>query len=86
MIWSQSKRFVVSQARLKAIDKLDQWLQVAAREGALQAVQVLAATQWRFCLPLLQQNLRNQIKTPLLRMAQVLEDTQRFPPSYSSLK
>ncbi|XP_037543698.1 cilia- and flagella-associated protein 46 [Nematolebias whitei] len=64
------------EARLKEIDKLDQWLQTAAREGALQALQVLSATQWRFCLPLLQQNLRNRIKTPLLRMAQVLEDTQ----------
>ncbi|XP_037829580.1 cilia- and flagella-associated protein 46 [Kryptolebias marmoratus] len=64
------------EARLKEINKLDQWLQAAAREGSPQVLQALCATQWRFCLPLLQQNLRNRIKTPLLRIAQVLEDTQ----------
>ncbi|MEQ2248261.1 hypothetical protein ILYODFUR_017428, partial [Ilyodon furcidens] len=64
------------EARLKEIDKLDQWLQVAVREGASQAVQAVCVTQWNFCLPLLQHNLRKRIKTPLLKLAQVLEDMQ----------
>ncbi|XP_040906348.1 cilia- and flagella-associated protein 46 [Toxotes jaculatrix] len=64
------------EARLKEIGKLDQWLQTAVREGDPQAVQAVCATQWRFCLPLLQHNLRKHIKTPLLRVVQVLEDMQ----------
>ncbi|XP_026046614.1 cilia- and flagella-associated protein 46 isoform X3 [Astatotilapia calliptera] len=64
------------EARLKEIGKLDQWLQTAAREGGPQAVQAVCATQWNLCLPLLQHNLRKCIKTPLLRVAQALEETQ----------
>ncbi|XP_047198342.1 cilia- and flagella-associated protein 46 [Hippoglossus stenolepis] len=64
------------EAWLKEIGRLDQWLQSAVREGDPQAVQVACATLWRFCLPLLQHNLRKHIKTPLLRVARVLEDTQ----------
>uniref|UniRef100_A0A3P8Q9U3 Cilia and flagella associated protein 46 n=1 Tax=Astatotilapia calliptera TaxID=8154 RepID=A0A3P8Q9U3_ASTCA len=67
---------VIPQARLKEIGKLDQWLQTAAREGGPQAVQAVCATQWNLCLPLLQHNLRKCIKTPLLRVAQALEETQ----------
>uniref|UniRef100_A0A665UFS7 Uncharacterized protein n=1 Tax=Echeneis naucrates TaxID=173247 RepID=A0A665UFS7_ECHNA len=66
----------ILQARLKEIGRLDQWLQTAVREGDPQAVQAVCATQWRFCLPLLQHNLRKHIKTPLLRVAQGLEDIQ----------
>nr|XP_046258124.1 cilia- and flagella-associated protein 46 isoform X1 [Scatophagus argus] len=64
------------EARLKEIGKLDQWLQTAVREGDLQAMQAVCATQWSFCLPLLQRNLRKHIKTTLLSVAQVLEDIQ----------
>ncbi|XP_034754581.1 cilia- and flagella-associated protein 46 isoform X3 [Etheostoma cragini] len=64
------------EARLKDIGKLDQWLQTAVREGDPQALQAVCATQWSICLPLLQHNLRKRIKTPLLRVAQVLEDMQ----------
>ncbi|CAB1430487.1 unnamed protein product [Pleuronectes platessa] len=64
------------EAWLKEIGRLDQWLQSAVREGDPQAVQVVCATLWRFCLPLLQHNLRKHIKTPLLRVARVLEDAQ----------
>lgn len=70
---------VIPQARLKEICKLDQWLQTAVRERDPQAVQAVCATQWSFCLPLLQHNLRKRIKAPLLRVVQVLEDMQRFP-------
>lgn len=73
---------VIPQARLKEIGKLDQWLQTAAREGGPQAVQAVCATQWNLCLPLLQHNLRKCIKTPLLRVAQALEETQRFSSFY----
>lgn len=68
---------MLSQARLKEISKLEQWLQAAVREGDPQVIQAVCATQWNFCLPLLQHNLRKQIKTPLLSVAQVLEDMQR---------
>ncbi|XP_038140005.1 cilia- and flagella-associated protein 46 [Cyprinodon tularosa] len=64
------------EARLKEIDKLDQLLQAAVREDRPRAVQAVCATQWNFCLPLLQHNLRKRIKTPLLKLAQVLEDMQ----------
>ncbi|XP_041803927.1 cilia- and flagella-associated protein 46 [Chelmon rostratus] len=64
------------EARLKEIGKLDQWLQIAVREGDPQAMQAVCATQWSLCLPLLQHNLRKRIKTPLLGVAQVLEDMQ----------
>ncbi|CAJ1066948.1 LOW QUALITY PROTEIN: cilia- and flagella-associated protein 46 [Xyrichtys novacula] len=64
------------EARLKEIGKLDQWLRTAVREGEPQAMQVVCATQWSLCLPLLQPNLRKHIKKALLRVSQVLEDTQ----------
>ncbi|XP_028983141.1 cilia- and flagella-associated protein 46 isoform X3 [Betta splendens] len=64
------------EAQLKEIGKLDKLLQTAVRERDPQAAQAVCATQWSFCLPLLQHNLRKYIKAPLLRMAQVLEDTQ----------
>ncbi|XP_073337460.1 cilia- and flagella-associated protein 46 isoform X1 [Pagrus major] len=64
------------EARLKEIGKLDQWLQTAVREGDPQAMQAVCATQWSFCLPLLQHNLRKHIKAPLLSVARVLEDMQ----------
>ncbi|KAM9810017.1 cilia- and flagella-associated protein 46 isoform 2-T2 [Syngnathus typhle] len=64
------------EARLKAIGKLDQCLLAAVRERDPQAVQAVCATQWSFCLPLLQHNLRQHVKTPMLRMAQTLEDMQ----------
>ncbi|XP_070834007.1 cilia- and flagella-associated protein 46 [Chaetodon trifascialis] len=64
------------EARLKEIGKLDQWLHTAVRVGDPQATQAVCATQWSFCLPLLQHNLRKRIKTPLLSVAQALEDMQ----------
>ncbi|XP_061818695.1 cilia- and flagella-associated protein 46 isoform X5 [Nerophis lumbriciformis] len=64
------------EARLKEIGKLNHCLQAAVREGDPQAVQAVCATQWSFCLPLLQHNLRRHVKTPLSRVAQALEDMQ----------
>lgn len=68
----------ILQARLKEIGKLDQLLQDAVRERDRPVMQSVCATQWNFCLPLLQRNLRKHIRTPLCHVAQVLEDTQRF--------
>ncbi|KAM8859515.1 cilia- and flagella-associated protein 46 isoform 3-T3 [Spinachia spinachia] len=67
------------QARLKEISKLDRWLQAAAAaagegEGNPRATQAVCAAQWSFCLPLLQHNLRKHVRTPLLRVSQMLED------------
>ncbi|XP_051816052.1 cilia- and flagella-associated protein 46 isoform X2 [Acanthochromis polyacanthus] len=64
------------EARLKEIGRLDQWLQTAVREGDPQAVQAVCVTQWNVCLPLLQRKIRKRIKTPLLRVAEALEDMQ----------
>uniref|UniRef100_A0A3B3VSN3 Cilia and flagella associated protein 46 n=1 Tax=Poecilia latipinna TaxID=48699 RepID=A0A3B3VSN3_9TELE len=67
---------VLPQARLKEIEKLDQWLEAAVKEGRPKAVQALCASQWHLCLPLLQHNLRKCIKMPLVKLALVLEYTQ----------
>uniref|UniRef100_A0A087XKH0 Cilia and flagella associated protein 46 n=1 Tax=Poecilia formosa TaxID=48698 RepID=A0A087XKH0_POEFO len=64
------------EARLKEIEKLDQWLEAAVKEGRPKAVQALCASQWHLCLPLLQHNLRKCIKMPLVKLALVLEYTQ----------
>lgn len=80
-----NRRVCILQARLKEIDKLDQWLQDAVREGDRPVMQAVCATQWNLCLPLLQHNLRKRIRTPLCRVAQVLEDIQRFACSSGSL-
>ncbi|XP_043992577.1 cilia- and flagella-associated protein 46 isoform X2 [Gambusia affinis] len=64
------------EARLKEIEKLDQWLEAAVKEGRHRAAQALCASQWNLCLPLLQHNLRKSIKMPLLKLALVLEYTQ----------
>lgn len=76
----------IPQARLKEISRLDQWLQTAVKEGGPQAVQAVCATLWSVCLPILQHNLRKRVRTPLLRMAQVLEDMQRLSASSDSLE
>ncbi|XP_076025398.1 cilia- and flagella-associated protein 46 [Genypterus blacodes] len=64
------------EAQLKEIGNLDQLLQTAVREGDPQAMQAACATQWNFCLPLLQHNLKRRVKTAILRVSQVLEDIQ----------
>ncbi|MBN3304410.1 CFA46 protein, partial [Amia calva] len=63
------------EAHLKMIRKLDQTLQNAMREGDVKAIQVVCASQWGLCLPLLQHNLRKKIRNQLLRVADALEET-----------
>ena len=69
--------FVVLQAQLKVVGRLDQLLQNAVRDGDARVMQGVCATQWNACLPLLQHNLRRKIKSALLRLAEALEDTHR---------
>lgn len=54
------------------------------REGDPQAMQAVCATQWTFCLPLLQPKFRKYIRTPLLNVANVLEEIQRCESSVQS--
>ncbi|KAJ8014503.1 hypothetical protein DPEC_G00040900 [Dallia pectoralis] len=64
------------EAQLKVIGRLDQVLRSAVREGDAKVMQTVCASQWNACLPLLQHNLRRDVREPLLRVAQVLEETQ----------
>ncbi|KAL0964286.1 hypothetical protein UPYG_G00321810 [Umbra pygmaea] len=64
------------RAQLKVIGRLDQVLQNAVREGDAKVMQAVCASQWNACLPLLQHNLKGNIKGALTRVAQVLDDTQ----------
>lgn len=64
---------------------MDQLLQEAVRERDRPVMQAVCATQWNLCLPLLQYNLKKRIQTPLCRVAQILEDIQRFAVSVSWL-
>ncbi|XP_029553951.1 cilia- and flagella-associated protein 46 isoform X2 [Salmo trutta] len=63
------------EAQLKVIGRLDKVLQSAVREGDAKVMQAVCASQWNTCLPLLQHNLRRNVKGALLKVAQVLEDT-----------
>ncbi|XP_035257112.1 cilia- and flagella-associated protein 46 isoform X2 [Anguilla anguilla] len=63
------------EAQQKLVWRLDQLLQNALRAGGAGTVQGVCATLWNACLPLLQHNLRRSIRKPLLRLAQVLEDS-----------
>ncbi|XP_029496742.2 cilia- and flagella-associated protein 46 isoform X1 [Oncorhynchus nerka] len=63
------------EAQLKVIGQLDKVLQSAVREGDAKVMQAVCASQWNTCLPLLQHNLRRNVKGALLKVAQVLEDT-----------
>jgi hypothetical protein len=59
------------------IGRLDKVLQSAVRAGDAKVMQAVCASQWNTCLPLLQHNLRRNVKGALLKVAQVLEDTYR---------
>uniref|UniRef100_A0A8C8R7Q7 Cilia and flagella associated protein 46 n=1 Tax=Pelusios castaneus TaxID=367368 RepID=A0A8C8R7Q7_9SAUR len=63
----------VVETQLKMIRRLDQALQRAVRLGDPSVVQVVCATQWNLCLPLLQHNLHQHVRKPLISVADVLE-------------
>ncbi|XP_041116568.1 cilia- and flagella-associated protein 46 [Polyodon spathula] len=62
------------EVQQKMIQKLDQTLQNAVREGDMNAIQVVCVTQWNLCMPLLQHNIRKSVRKQLIRVAEVLEE------------
>ncbi|XP_062436353.1 cilia- and flagella-associated protein 46 [Rhea pennata] len=71
-IMTYSKGVVENQ--LKLIKKLEITLQHAIRLGDPNVIQVVCTTQWNLCLPLLQHNLHQHVRKPLLSIAEVLEE------------
>ncbi|KAB1271378.1 Cilia- and flagella-associated protein 46 [Camelus dromedarius] len=61
------------ERQLNIIQRLDVALQQAIRLGDPQVIQVVCATQWNTCLPLLQHNLRHHLRKPLTNVAEILE-------------
>uniref|UniRef100_A0A8C0QJ92 Cilia and flagella associated protein 46 n=1 Tax=Chelonoidis abingdonii TaxID=106734 RepID=A0A8C0QJ92_CHEAB len=63
----------VVETQLKVIRRLEQVLQHAVRLGDPNVIQVVCATQWNLCLPLLQHNLHQHVRKPLISVADILE-------------
>ncbi|XP_073210056.1 cilia- and flagella-associated protein 46 isoform X3 [Lepidochelys kempii] len=63
----------VVETQLKVIRRLEQVLQHAVRLGDPNVIQVVCATQWNLCLPLLQHNLHQHVRKPLISVADSLE-------------
>nr|XP_042712700.1 cilia- and flagella-associated protein 46 isoform X3 [Chrysemys picta bellii] len=63
----------VVETQLKVIRRLEQALQHAVRLGDPNVIQVVCATQWNLCLPLLQHNLHQHVRKPLISVADILE-------------
>ncbi|KAK7804541.1 hypothetical protein U0070_002598 [Myodes glareolus] len=59
--------------QLNIIKRLDVTLQRAIRLGDPKLIHVLCTTQWNTCLPLLQRNLRFNLRKPLTTIAEILE-------------
>nr|XP_033798267.1 cilia- and flagella-associated protein 46 isoform X7 [Geotrypetes seraphini] len=70
-ISSYSKSSIETQ--LKAIERLEIALQNAVRLEDPSIAQMVCVALWNLCLPLMQQNLRKQIKKPLQFVAEILE-------------
>ncbi|XP_032047141.1 cilia- and flagella-associated protein 46 [Aythya fuligula] len=64
----------VVEAQLKLIKNLELTLQHAVQLGDPYVIQVVCTTQWNLCLPLLQQNLHQHVRKPLIAVADVLEE------------
>uniref|UniRef100_U3JF47 Uncharacterized protein n=1 Tax=Ficedula albicollis TaxID=59894 RepID=U3JF47_FICAL len=61
-------------AQLKLIKNLELTLKRAVQLGVPGVIQVVCATQWNLCLPLLQHNLHQHVRKPLISVADVLEE------------
>ncbi|XP_044516240.1 cilia- and flagella-associated protein 46 [Gracilinanus agilis] len=61
------------EVQLAVIKRLNLALLRANRLGDPNVIQVVCATQWNVCLPLLQHNLRSNLLKPLLEVAEILE-------------
>nr|XP_009668849.1 PREDICTED: tetratricopeptide repeat protein 40 [Struthio camelus australis] len=64
----------VVEAQLRLIKTLELTLQHAVRLGDPNVIQVVCTTQWNLCLPLLQHNLHQHVRKPLVSVADVLEE------------
>uniref|UniRef100_A0A8C0VJ55 Cilia and flagella associated protein 46 n=1 Tax=Cyanistes caeruleus TaxID=156563 RepID=A0A8C0VJ55_CYACU len=64
----------VVEAQLKLIKNLELTLKRAVHLGDPGVIQVVCATQWNLCLPLLQRNLHQHVRKPLISVADVLEE------------
>ncbi|KAM9477000.1 cilia- and flagella-associated protein 46 [Clarias gariepinus] len=62
------------EAQLSIVRRLEALLLRAVREGDAQVTQSVCATLWNSCLPLLQHNLRKNLKSPLITLSQALEN------------
>ena len=65
------------QVRQQAIKRCEEAIVNAVRLSAPHVIQAGCVTQWNLCLPLLQPNLRQQVRRPLTVVAEALEDIQR---------
>ncbi|XP_054133202.1 cilia- and flagella-associated protein 46 [Melozone crissalis] len=64
----------VVEAQLKLIKNLELALKRAIQLGDPGVIQVVCATLWNLCLPLLQHNLHQHLRKPLISVAAVLEE------------
>ncbi|OWK51861.1 Cilia- and flagella-associated protein 46 [Lonchura striata] len=64
----------VVEAQLKLIKNLEVTLKHAVQLGDHGVIHVVCATQWNLCLPLLQHNLHQHVRKPLISVADVLEE------------
>ncbi|KAI1236084.1 hypothetical protein IHE44_0001357, partial [Lamprotornis superbus] len=64
----------IVEAQLKLIKSLEFTLKRAVQLGDPGVIQVVCATQWNLCLPLLQHNLHQHVREPLISVADVLEE------------
>ncbi|XP_072177207.1 cilia- and flagella-associated protein 46-like [Diadema setosum] len=62
------------EVRLHAIDRLSEAVMNAVRHGDPNVIQAGCVTLWNLCLPLLQTNLRSQVRKPLTLVAESLEN------------
>ncbi|KAF6107967.1 cilia and flagella associated protein 46 [Phyllostomus discolor] len=61
------------ETQLGIVQRLDAVLQRAIGLGDPQVIHVVCTAQWNLCLPLLQHNLRQRLRQPLTRIAEILE-------------
>ncbi|XP_008935152.1 PREDICTED: tetratricopeptide repeat protein 40, partial [Merops nubicus] len=62
------------EAQLKLIKNLELTLKRAVQLRDPDVIQVVCTTQWNLCLPLLQHNLHQRVRQPLVAVADVLEE------------
>ncbi|XP_027758626.1 cilia- and flagella-associated protein 46 [Empidonax traillii] len=64
----------VVEDQLELIKNLDSSLKRTVQLGDPDVIQVVCATQWNLCLPLLQHNLHQHVRKPLISVADALEE------------